>query len=68
MKMEKYYFCYSTNLHEYLRYEKGIKFICTAKHAKTDKAFWLFEIDNSLQIALTEYNARGRELGIHNRA
>ncbi|KAF2425587.1 hypothetical protein [Bacillus subtilis] len=65
--MDKYFFCYSTNLHEFLRYEKGIKFICTAFHDKTGKRFWLFERDEQVVNALKEYNERGKELGLHDR-
>ncbi|MBE5107257.1 hypothetical protein IGI01_18815 [Bacillus thuringiensis] len=43
MKQENYFFYYSMNLHEFLRYEKGHKFICKAFHNKTMKCFWLFE-------------------------
>lgn len=62
--MENYFFCYSTNLHEFLRYEKGIKFICQAKHIATDKVFWLFERTEELKLAISEYNEQGRQLGI----
>lgn len=67
MNMEKYFFCYSTNLYEFLRYEKEIKFICTAYHDKTSKRFWLFEREDILLDALKEYNERGKELGLHDR-
>jgi len=67
MEMDKYFFCYSTNLQQFLRYEKGLKFICTAFHDKTNKRFWLFERDEKLQEALQEYNKVGKELGLHNR-
>ena len=66
--MEKYFFCYSTNLQAFLRYEKGIKFICTAFHDKTNRRFWLFERDEVLLDALEEYNERGKELGLQDRA
>ena len=59
---EKYFWCYSTNLHEFLRYEKGLKYICTAFHATTMKRFWLFERTEELKNALSEYNAQGKEL------
>ncbi|MGF9738589.1 hypothetical protein ABEX38_14315 [Priestia megaterium] len=62
MNMNNYFFCYSTNLHEFLRYEKEISFICTAFHAKTGRRFWLFERDEVLLTALEEYNENGKEL------
>lgn len=62
MNMDKYFFCYSTNLHEFLRYEKGVKFICTALHDKTGKRFWLFERNETLLRTLDEYNKHGKEL------
>ncbi|PEY30034.1 hypothetical protein CN354_26350 [Bacillus cereus] len=65
MKQEKYYFCYSPNLHEFLRYEKGHKFICTAFHNKTMKCFWLFERTEELNQSLVEYTKRGKDLGLH---
>ncbi|MFJ8069987.1 hypothetical protein ACIQZD_13685 [Peribacillus sp. NPDC096447] len=67
MEMEKYFFCYSTNLYEFLRYTKGIVFICTAFHDKTGKRFWLFERDEVLLEALKEYNECGKQLGLHAR-
>ncbi|MED5103139.1 hypothetical protein P9858_23770 [Niallia circulans] len=65
MNQEKYFFCYSTNLFEFIRYEKGIKFICTAFHDKTMSRFWLFERTEELNNALLEYTERGKELGLH---
>ncbi|MEB2492868.1 hypothetical protein SOP93_17020 [Peribacillus frigoritolerans] len=62
MNPDKYFFCYSTNLLEYLRFEKGQKFICTAFHDKTMKRFWLFERTEDLKQSLIEYKERGKEL------
>jgi hypothetical protein len=62
MNLDKYFFCYSTNLLEYLRFEKGQRFICTAFHDKTLKRFWLFERTENLKQALIEYKKRGKEL------
>ncbi|OWW11709.1 hypothetical protein BUE63_02445 [Bacillus sp. MB353a] len=64
---KEYFFCYSTNLHEFLRYEKGIKYICTAFHDTTNKRFWLFERDGKLLNALDEYGKRGKKLGSMNK-
>ncbi|AYY28120.1 hypothetical protein ACS2QC_23915 [Bacillus cereus group sp. Bce033] len=62
VNMEKYFFCYSTNLLEFLRYEKGFKYICSAKHITTNKQFWLFERKEELKIALAEYRVDGEKL------
>ena len=62
MDMNKYFFCYSTNLQEFLRYEKDIKYICTARHRKSNKQFWLFERTEELKIALVEYRVNGEKL------
>jgi hypothetical protein len=64
MNQEKYFFCYSTNLLEFLRYEKGQRFICTAFHDKTMKRFWLFERTEELKKLLIEYADYGRDLGL----
>ncbi|MFV0942024.1 MULTISPECIES: hypothetical protein [Bacillus cereus group] len=61
MDMNKYFFCYSTNLHDFLRYEKELRFICTAIHDKTNKRFWLFERTEKLAKALVEYRINGEE-------
>ncbi len=64
MDLEKYFFCYSTNLLEFLRFEKGQRFICTACHDKTMKRFWLFERTEKLSKYLVEYAQRGENLGL----
>lgn len=62
MNREKYFFCYSTNSLEFLRYEKGKRYICTALHDKTMKRFWLFERTEELNQSLVEYTNRGRDV------
>ncbi len=52
----KYFFCYSVPLFKYLKMDKGISFICYALSAKTLKPFWMFEKNEELFRALTEYN------------
>ncbi|PFJ17583.1 hypothetical protein COD67_01855 [Bacillus cereus] len=64
MNLEQYFFCYSTNLLEFLRFEKGQRFICTAFHDKTMKRFWLFERTEELNQFLVEYTERGKALGL----
>ncbi|MEK4752293.1 hypothetical protein MKX72_07350 [Priestia sp. FSL R5-0597] len=63
MKQE-YYFCYSTNLSEFLREEKGMEAICKAFHHKTDKLFWLFEKTEELKDALNEYTEQSKNKGL----
>ncbi|HDR7414089.1 hypothetical protein ACS2E9_03725 [Bacillus cereus group sp. BceL215] len=58
---KEYFFCYSTNLHDFLRYEKGLRFICTAIHDKTYKRFWLFEKTEEFTKALIEYRINGEK-------
>lgn len=41
---------------EYLRYEKGIKFITAAKQLNSDKVFYLFEQTSELSEALNQLN------------
>ncbi|AQQ64328.1 MULTISPECIES: hypothetical protein [Bacillus] len=62
MDMNKYFFCYSTNLQEFLRYEKYIRYICTARHMTSNKQFWLFERTEELNIALAEYRVNSEKL------
>ncbi|WP_265938418.1 hypothetical protein [Bacillus thuringiensis] len=64
MNLEQYFFCYSTNLLEFLRFEKGQRFICTAFHDKTMKRFWLFERTEELNQFLVEYTERSKDLGL----
>lgn len=67
MNQENYFFCYSTNLCEFLRNKKGQKYIVTALHDKTMKRFWLFERTGALNKALVEYNETGKYLSIHSK-
>lgn len=64
MNLEQYFFCYSTNLLEFLRFDKGQRFICTAFHDKTMKRFWLFERTEELNQFLVEYTKRSKVLGL----
>ncbi|WJE26684.1 hypothetical protein [Bacillus cereus] len=64
MNLQQYFCCYSTNLLEFLRFEKGQRFICTAFHAKTMKRFWLFERTEELNQFLVEYTERSKALGL----
>lgn len=64
MNQKRYFFCYSTNLYEFLKNSKGHKYIVTALNDKTMKRFWLFEKTEELNKSLVEYHNLGKELGI----
>ena len=61
---DKYFFCYSTNLQEFLRYKKGFNYICGAKHLTTDNIFYVYEKSEDLLNALSEYNEQGKQMGL----
>ena len=50
--MIKIFYCYSKPLKNHLL-KNGIKFLCKAKHHKTEKLFWMFERDYVLDEALS---------------
>ncbi|MEH7121554.1 hypothetical protein V7128_29815, partial [Neobacillus vireti] len=56
--------CYSTNLFEFLRFDKGQRYICTALNDKTMKRFWLFQRTEELEQYLVEYTERSKILGL----
>lgn len=58
----KYFFCYSDNLVKFLRYEKGIRYICTALNRITGNPFFLFERTTALNQGLAEYTKQGIRL------
>ncbi|MCZ7520552.1 hypothetical protein C2L96_08350 [Bacillus cereus] len=64
MDINKYFFCYSTNLQEFFKYEKDIKYICTARHMTSNKQFWLYERTEELKMALAEYRVNGEKLAL----
>lgn len=61
---KEYFYCYSTNLYEFLRYEKGFKYICTAFHDKTMRRFWQFKKTDELMKALSEYRDNGEKMNL----
>ena len=48
-------YCYSPSLFQYLRFMKGLSFICTGKHIDTGKQFWQFYRTPELEQAMNEY-------------
>lgn len=54
MHKDKYFFCYSQPLYNFLK-EKGYISICAGKSLSSNKIFYLFERDNNLQLIIDEY-------------
>lgn len=55
--MNKYYYCYSPFLHEFLR-GQGIRYITTTKSIKTGWGCWVYEKNDEFNSALDEYDLR----------
>ncbi len=57
--MNKYFYCYSYPLKEFLR-ENGIKSIVSGIHPTTNKKYWVFERDENknLDLLLTQWSQR----------
>lgn len=53
-----YFYCYSTNLFQYLRFVKNIDYICTGLHVDTKKQFWQFNYSKYIEEALNEYRGK----------
>lgn len=60
MDLKNFYFCYSDKLLKFLRYEKDLKFLITARHIETNNQFWLFNRTQELEDALTEWSKNGK--------
>lgn len=54
MKQNLYFYCYSTNLHTFLR-SKGHRYICAGLHETTHRKFYLYNRTDDLNAHLTEY-------------
>lgn len=50
-----FYFCYDEQLVNYIRFKKGIKYICTGFNVKTKDRFYQFQRTESLNNAIQEY-------------
>lgn len=59
-----FFFCYSINLFQFLKYSMNISFICVGLHEKSMKKFWLFKRDIYLTQALDEYKKQGIRMGV----
>lgn len=55
MNKDKYFYCYSIKLFHFLKLKK-FRYICKGFNERTNKNYWVFERDESLLNALTEYD------------
>lgn len=58
ISQNEFFYCYSPMLFNYLRFKKGIPFICTGKHLETHKQFWQFRRNEDLERAVKEYQGK----------
>lgn len=56
MKTGEFFYCYSTNLHDFLR-RQGQRYICAGLHETTHRKFYLYYRTDELNGLLTEYGA-----------
>lgn len=54
--MNKFFYCYSTNLHAFLQ-SKGHRYICAGLNDNTHRKFWQYHRTDELNALLTEYGA-----------
>ena len=55
MDSNNYFYVYDRAMTKYLRYEKGINFICTGLNVKTNDQFWQFPKSEALYQAVNEF-------------
>lgn len=55
MTNENFFYCYNPQVKNYLRFEKGIPFLCHGLSATNRAPFWQFEKTDFLQHCLKEY-------------
>lgn len=58
--MVNLFYCYSTNLQNFIRNVKGIRYVLVAKHIDTNKVFYAYERTEELDKVLTEYYEMGK--------
>lgn len=56
MSNNEFFYCYSTNLHDFLR-KNGHRFICTGLNEHTMRKFWQYRRTADLTRLLAEYAA-----------
>lgn len=52
--MNEFFYCYSTNLHDFLRL-RGVRYICAGLNETTLRKFWQYRRDERLNELLTQY-------------
>lgn len=53
-KDNKLYYCYSINQLRFLK-DKGLRYLCKGLNDKTNKNYWVFEKNEELSSALSEF-------------
>ena len=61
----KYFYCYDMNLFNYLK-SKGFRFVTKARHHKTGDLFSLYERDEQLNQALSEWESHKQKIIVKN--
>lgn len=54
--MSKYFFCYDQMLHKFLHRKHNQNYICAAIHETTNKKFWLYERNETVNNLISQYN------------
>jgi hypothetical protein len=55
MTNDDFFYCYNAQVKNFLRFKKGIPFLCHGLSPKTGDPFWQFEKTEYLQHCLNEY-------------
>jgi len=58
MNNQGFFYCYDPQLMKFLKFRKGINFICHGLHPKTLDPFWQFPKSDYLQACLNQWNQR----------
>lgn len=61
MNTSEFFYCYSTNLHDFLR-RNGHRYICTGLNEHTHRKFWQYRRTDDLNRLLAEYAAGSNDL------
>lgn len=56
-KMNEFFYCYSPNLHEFLR-ANGQRYICAGLNENTMRKFWQYKRTPEFERLLAEYTAK----------
>lgn len=55
--MNRYFYCYSYNLKEFLK-SNGLRYISASVNSNTQKKFWVFEGTNELNRLLSVWSSK----------